>query len=223
MLANLLKAILSLFQRPAPGEVAPVETPDAQAFPISDGDLERCVMAAGADVNRVPVRLIAEAFKRAFIRYGITEPLVAAHLLAQVGHESGGFRYTREIWRDTPAQLRYEGNRNLGNNQPGDGRRFAGLFWLQLTGRWNHTAYASYRGIDVDTLPSLADDMDTNADVACWYILINRKSFIAAAKRNDPLAASIAVNGANANGLPNGYEDRLARTRGVLRVLGIPE
>jgi putative chitinase len=223
MLANLLKAILSLFQRPAPGEVVPVETQDAQAFPISDGDLERCILAAGGDNYSVPVQRIAEAFKRAFIRYGITEPLVAAHLIAQVGHESGGFRFTREIWRGTQAQLRYEGNRNLGNNQPGDGRRFAGLFWLQLTGRWNHTAYATYRGIDVDKLPLMADDIDTNADVACWYILINRKSFIVAAKRNDPLAASIAVNGVNANGLPNGYEDRLARTRAVLRVLGIPE
>ena len=220
---SLIDFILSLLRRQTPEQTTPVEPRAADPFPISDADLERCVMAAGADINRVPVAAIAAAFKKAFISYGITDQLVVGHLLAQVGHESGGFRYTREIWRDTPAQLRYEGNRNLGNSQPGDGRRFAGLFWLQLTGRWNHTAYASYRGIDVSTLPSLADDMDTNADVACWYILINRKSFIAAAKRNDPLAASIAVNGVNANGLPNGYEDRLARTRAVLRVLGIPE
>lgn len=223
MLANLLKAILSLFQRPAPGEVAPVETPDAQAFLISDGDLERCVMAAGADVNRVPVAAIAAAYKKAFIRYGITDVLPIAFLLPQVGHESRNFTATREIWGPTPAQLRYEGNRNLGNTEPGDGRRFAGLFEIQLTGRWNHTAYAKYRGIDVDDLPALADDRDTNADVALWYITVNRKGFLAAARRKDVLAASIAVNGANANGLPNGYEDRLARTRAVLRVLGIPE
>ena len=142
---------------------------------------------------------------------------------------AGGSRI-EELHRDprnlgpTPAQLRYEGNRNLGNTEPGDGRRFAGLFEIQLTGRWNHTAYAKYRGLDVDDLPALADDRATNADVALWYITVNRKGFLAAARRKDVLAASIAVNGANKDtGLPNGYEDRLARTRAVLRVLGIPE
>lgn len=220
-MGKFLELILSLFRRPSPTTEPAPEQP--AAFAVSDGDLERAIMASGADAARVPVTQIAQAFKRAFIRHGVDDPLVVAHLIAQAAHESGGFRYTREIWKDTPAQQRYEGNRNLGNTEPGDGKRFAGLFWLQLTGRYNQTAYAKYRGIDVDTLQSLADDMDTNADVVCWYILIARKSFVAAAKRNDTLAASIAVNGANKNGMPNGYEDRLARTRAVLRVLGLPE
>ena len=113
MFANLLKAIL-FPQRLRRRGWAPVETPKRSHSRSVTAISERAASwPAGADVNRA-LRLI-EALAR--IRYGITEPIVAAHLFALVGHESGGFRYTREIWRDTPAQLRHEGNRNLGNNQ----------------------------------------------------------------------------------------------------------
>lgn len=61
-----------------------------------------------------------------------------AAFLAQVGHESGGFRYTTEIWGPTAAQQRYEGRKDLGNTQAGDGARFKGHGLIQTTGRYNH-------------------------------------------------------------------------------------
>jgi putative chitinase len=61
-----------------------------------------------------------------------------ASFLANVGHESGGFRFSREIWGPTPAQRRYEGRLDLGNTQPGDGARFPGHGDIQNTGRANH-------------------------------------------------------------------------------------
>lgn len=61
-----------------------------------------------------------------------------AHFLAQVGHESGGLAWTRELWGPTPAQKRYEGRADLGNTQPGDGSRFRGHGLIQTTGRGNH-------------------------------------------------------------------------------------
>ena len=68
----------------------------------------------------------------------INTPARVAAFLAQVGHESGGFRYTTEIWGPTTAQQRYDGRKDLGNPQPGDGSRFRGHGLIQTTGRYNH-------------------------------------------------------------------------------------
>lgn len=75
---------------------------------------------------------------RAMSLYCIDTPRRQAAFLAQIGHESGGLHYTSEIWGPTPAQRRYEGRRDLGNTQPGDGSRFRGHGLIQTTGRANH-------------------------------------------------------------------------------------
>lgn len=62
------------------------------------------------------------------------------HFLSQCGHESGGLRWVREI-ADGRA---YEGRKDLGNIQPGDGPRFKGAGVIQLTGRANYQAFANY-------------------------------------------------------------------------------
>lgn len=87
-------------------------------------------------------KALAEKFtpflNEAFREYGITTFERQCAFLAQVGHESGSFRYTEEIWGPTPAQLTYEGRPNLGNNKQGDGLRFKGHGLIQITGRFNH-------------------------------------------------------------------------------------
>ena len=72
--------------------------------------------------------------------FKIDTPQRVAAYLAQIGHESGRLVYVREIWGPTPAQTRYEGRADLGNTQPGDGRRYAGRGLIQTTGRANYRA-----------------------------------------------------------------------------------
>ena len=70
--------------------------------------------------------------------WGINTRLDIATFLAHVGHESGGLRWVKEIYGPTPAQRRYEGRKDLGNTQPGDGKRYIGRGPIQLTGRANY-------------------------------------------------------------------------------------
>jgi putative chitinase len=74
------------------------------------------------------------------VEYDIGTPLRMAAFLATIGHESGGLRYSTELWGPTPAQLRYEGRADLGNIYPGDGSKYRGHGLIQDTGRANHIA-----------------------------------------------------------------------------------
>ncbi len=70
--------------------------------------------------------------------FGIDTKLRAAHYIAQVAHETAELRYMEEI----ASGQQYEGRKDLGNTQAGDGRRFKGRGYLQTTGRANYQRYA---------------------------------------------------------------------------------
>jgi putative chitinase len=88
----------------------------------------------------------------AMLEFGIITSERPAMFLAQIAHESGGFRWTEEIWGPTPTQAGYEGRVDLGNTQPGDGYRFRGRGLIQITGRANYQRLSGALGIPFDSI-----------------------------------------------------------------------
>lgn len=123
----------------------------------------------GAPAARAPLLGLAAAVH--FPRFGISEtPLRLSHFLGQTSLESGRFLYMREIWGPTTTQLGYEGRADLGNTQPGDGKRFMGRSPLQVTGRANYRRVAGKLGIDVEAEPELLERADIGLLASClWW------------------------------------------------------
>lgn len=96
------------------------------------------------------------ALNDAMAEFDIDSYLREAAFLAQIAHESGEFRWMEEIWGPTPAQQRYEGRKDLGNTQPGDGKRFKGRGPIQITGRENYRKYGVFLNVDLLKNPELA-------------------------------------------------------------------
>jgi putative chitinase len=88
-----------------------------------------------------------------------------AAFLAQLAHESGELKYFEEI-ADGNA---YEGRADLGNTQPGDGRRYKGRGPIQLTGRSNYRAAGRALNLDLEGHPERVADVDVGFRVAGWY------------------------------------------------------
>lgn len=109
------------------------------------------------------------ALTDAMLACGIHTPVRQAAFLAQIGHESQGLLYAREIWGPTPAQQRYEGRVDLGNVQPGDGRRYLGRGFVQVTGRANYRRAGVALGLPLETRPELLELPQHAARSAGWF------------------------------------------------------
>lgn len=94
-----------------------------------------------------------------------------AYILATAFHETGpassALHMTprREIWGPTEAQQRYEGRADLGNTVAGDGFRFLGRGYVQLTGRTNYRRASRLVGKDLLATPSLAQRPEIAAPI----------------------------------------------------------
>jgi putative chitinase len=95
------------------------------------------------------------------------------HFISQMSHETRNF--TSMIERGTPEYFknRYEKNKNkakiLGNKVKGDGERFKGRGYIQLTGRDNYTRVGRAIGVDLANNPDLAAQPEIAAKVAEWF------------------------------------------------------
>lgn len=165
-------------------------------------------LAIGAAPDRAA--LFAPHLAAACTAYQIDTPARLAAFLAQIGHESAGLRHVREVWGPTPAQQRYEGRADLGNVQPGDGRRFAGHGLIQTTGRFNHRAVRDrlrLRGIDAPDFEA-SPDLLAEPKWAAWSAADywDWRGCNELADSGSFEAITIRVNGGT-----NGQADRLER------------
>jgi len=133
----------------------------------------------------------------------LNEPAVFAQFLAQLLHESGGFRYVKEVWGPTKAQTGYEGRADLGNIRPGDGKRYLGRDLVQVTGRANYRALAAWSGYDFEADPTALETPRWLGIGAIWYFM-TRKGLLDYCR-----AGNIEMVTRRVNGGLNGYADRL--------------
>lgn len=105
----------------------------------------------------------------AMAEFSINTPARQAAFIAQVAHESGQLRYTRELWGPTPAQVAYEGRADLGNSYPGDGLLYRGRGLIQITGRANYKTCGAALGLDLVLFPELLEQPMYASRSAAWF------------------------------------------------------
>jgi putative chitinase len=143
--------------------------------------------------------------------YAMNADIRAAHFLAQTCHESAGFRTTEEFASGSA----YEGRKDLGNTQPGDGPRYKGRGLIQLTGRANYVEYGEALGLGLVDHPETAADPVISLRIACEFW--KRRGLNQVADRNDIETITRRING----GL-NGLDDRKAYLAKAKAALGVP-
>ena len=169
-------------------------------------------------------------------KFGINTNLRLAHFLAQVGHESGGFRVTAEnlnykatgllnifkkyfknadgtmniekakLYERQPvkiANLVYANRMGNGDEASGDGYKYRGRGYIQLTGKTNYTAFAKSVGDDVVANPDLVATKYPLLSAA-WFWSKNNLNQLSDAGADDGVVGNITkkVNGGTI-GLPD--------------------
>lgn len=172
--------------------------------------IEELALCTGARVDRA--RNFLPYIEAAMAEFGINTPMRQAAFLAQIGHESGGLRWTTEIWGPTAAQTCYEGRTDLGNTQPGDGFKFRGRGLIQTTGRKNYERTGKALGFDLLKTPELLAQPELAARSAGWFWQAHNLNALADA--GDYMRLTRKINGGT-----NGYAERLALFEGAKDVL----
>jgi hypothetical protein len=90
-----------------------------------------------------------------------------AYILGTAKHESANFQTMTEY----ASGQAYEGRTDLGNNQQGDGVKYKGAGYVQITGRNNYAKYSKLTGLDLINKPDLAKDPKTSAFITVNGIL----------------------------------------------------
>lgn len=164
-----------------------------------------------ADLTRSDYKSLALDLGEAMRDHHITTRRRAAMFIAQTCHESGGYRWREEL----ASGALYEWRRDLGNVVAGDGVRYKGRGYIQITGRFNYRAISKALRIDFLGHPWRLSERRYAALSAAWWWESNGVNRVA--DTGDFVAVTRRINGGT-----NGLADRrryYARARRVSRFL----
>jgi putative chitinase len=177
-------------------------------------------------------QVVIDSIPEVASKFGINTPLRVAHFLAQCGHESGGFRVTQEnlnysakglngIFRKyfpteaaaasyarQPQKIAnkvYANRMANGSEASGDGYKFRGRGYIQLTGRDNYTQFGKAIGVDIPSNPDLVSSKYALASAA-WFWSKNGLNKLADNGASDSAVTSITKR---VNGGTIGLADRI--------------
>lgn len=175
---------------------------------ITESQVRRIMPSAPSD----RVKEFVKSFNDWSDEFGINTPLRAAHYIAQVAHETGQLKWLEEL----ASGKAYEGRRDLGNTQPGDGVRFKGRGLLQTTGRANYQAYANsqYCNGDLMAHPEWLAKFPGAQKSSMFFWL--KKGLSALADNDDCRGVTKRINGGY-----NGYAQRAYFLRITKKVMGL--
>lgn len=182
-------------------------------MPINEQQLLQITPNAGRNAG-----IFASALSLAMDRYQINTKLRMAAFIAQVGHESGQFRYVRELGGDQYLSKYDTGTlaKRLGNTPEadGDGQKYRGRGLIQITGRDNYLACSKALFGDDRLLrtPELLEQAEWAAKSAAWFWNSRDLNKLADAKDFNGITRRI-------NGGLNGLEERLAFYTAAIKVL----
>jgi putative chitinase len=142
-----------------------------------------------------------EPINSTILEFEIVSNARISFFIAQLAHESGEFRYVRELASGSA----YEGRKDLGNIEPGDGVRFKGRGLIQITGRSNYKACGADLGLPLLEHPELLEEPINASRSAGWFW--NKKQLNSLADINT--LESFKKVTKIINGGYNGLEDRL--------------
>lgn len=150
---------------------------------------------------KVDVAIIADTIDKYGSKYGVDTTARLQAFIAQAAHETAGFNTLEEY----ASGAAYEGRKDLGNTQPGDGKKFKGHGIFQITGRTNHLAASKHLFGDDRLLtdPRLLTEPKWATISALWYWKSRGLSELA--DKGDFETITKRING----GL-NGWADRLS-------------
>ena len=182
-------------------------------MPITAQQLLQILPSAGKQAG-----VFASALTLAMDKYQINTRLRMAAFIAQVGHESGQFRYVKELGGDQYLSKYDTGTlaKRLGNTPEadGDGQKYRGRGLIQITGRDNYLACSKALFGDNRLLstPELLEQAEWACKSAAWFW--NSRNLNALADSGDVIGITRRINGGT-----NGLAERQEFYSAALKVL----